>query len=228
MIKKIGVESTKFHPHADKQENKTSSPNFKGKGSAAVIAGLVTGMQYLERNPMLNVSVLDFGTAIGPRTVFDSFTNIFNGFETLCRESFGLIINCLAPGFVAIGAGKFLDKFLIKTGAKDMANCYASSDTIAKISELYSGSKGNMAEVYEKLLSEIHGLDGNDLVKLSDRIDTKMFGQKLAAANSEGFKNIVEELLVQTHVNENIKFGEKGQFLNIEYCFSLNRKSTIL
>jgi len=215
MIKKIGVEeSTKFHPKADIQKNRQVSPNFEGKKTAAVVAGMVTGMQYLERNPMLNVSVLDFGTAIGPRTVFDSFTNIFSGFETLCRESFGLIINCLAPGFVAIGAGKLLDKFSIKTGAKDMANCYASSDTIGKISKMYTESNGNISEVYGKLLSEIHGLDGNKLVKYADLVDTKEFGKKLAeATDSKAFNGVIEELLTKTHVNDNIKYGKDGQFL---------------
>ena len=171
MIRKIGVdESTKFHPKSDIQKNKQVSPNFEGKKWDAAVAGAVVCMQCLEKNPMLNVSVLDFGTAIGPRTIFDSFTNIFSGFETLCRESFGLIINCLAPGFVAIGAGKFLDKFVVKSGAKDMANCYASSDTISKISKMYSDANGNLSEVYGKLLSEIHGLDGNKTVKYADLV----------------------------------------------------------
>ncbi|MBQ4115403.1 hypothetical protein IJD34_08370, partial [bacterium] len=61
MIRKIGVEeSTKFHPKADIQKNRQVSPNFEGKKLDAAIAGAVVCMQCLEKNPMLNVSVLDF------------------------------------------------------------------------------------------------------------------------------------------------------------------------
>ena len=215
MIKKISCvdESTKFHPLADKNK-KIQSPNFGCKKGLGLGGAVVASMQYLERNPMMNVTVLDFGTAIGPRTAFDSLTNLFNGFETLCRESFGLMINCLAPGFVAIGAAKFLDKFLIKTGAKDMHNCLADTDTIDKVSKLYKESNGKMAFVYDKLLAEVEGLNGNNIVKYADKVDTKVFGEKLAkAANAEDFNKVIDELMLKTNVNETIRFGEKGQFL---------------
>ena len=214
MIKKISVdESTKYRLKADNNKN-PQSPAFGCKKTAGVTTALVAGMQYLERNPMMNVTVLDFGTAIGPRTVFDSFTNIFNGFETLCRESFGLIVNCLAPGFVAIGAGKFLNNHFIKTGAKDIHNCLADTDTIKKVSELYKDNNGKMSEVYGKLLSEIQGLNGNKIIKYADKIDTKAFGERLASAvNAEEFGKIIDELMVKTNVNEIIRFGDKGEYL---------------
>lgn len=216
MINKISVEeSTKYRALADKNKNKNiQSPSFGCKKGVGLGAAVVASMQYLERNPMMNVTVLDFGTAIGPRTVFDSLTNLFNGFETLCRESFGLIINCLAPGFVAIGAAKFLDKHFIKTGAQDMHNCLADTDTINKISGLYKETNGNMSEVYEKLLADIQGLNGNKIVKYADKVDVKEFGTKLAkAADNKEFATVIDELMVKTNVNELIRFGDKGGFL---------------
>ncbi len=215
MITNINInESTKKQTLIHKDRNNT--PNFGCKKGVGIMGAAVAGMQYLEQNPMMNVTLLDFGTAIGPRTVYDSMTNLFNGFETMCRESFGLIINCLAPGFVAIGAGKLLDKYLIKSGAKDMQNCFADTDTISKVSKLYKDADGDMKTVYKNLLSEIEGLNGNKIIKYSDALkdDVKGISERLAIANTtEEFNKVISEIMEKTNVNETIRYGEKGKFL---------------
>ena len=215
MINKINITESTNKQYLIKKDKTTSTPNFGSKRELGVAGAIVAGMQYLERNPMMNVSLLDFGTAIGPRTIYDSLTNLFNGFETMCRESFGLIINCLAPGFVAIGAAKLLDKYSIKSGAKDMHNCFADTDTISKVSKLYKDANGDTKIIYTNLLSEIEGLNSNNVIKYSEKLgNVKSYGEKLANATSlEDFNKVIDEIMVKTNVNETIRYGEKGAFL---------------
>ena len=49
---------------------------------------------------IINVSIIDLATAILPRTWVDAKTNGFAAAETFRRESSGLIVNCLIPGFI--------------------------------------------------------------------------------------------------------------------------------
>ncbi len=216
MINKVSIsESTKLHPKNENNKENGSSINFKGNKLVAATGAAVAAMQYLERNPMMHVATLDITTAIAPRTIFDSITNLFAGLETLCRESGGLIINCLVPGFIAIGAGKFLDKHFIKTGGK-MADCLADTETIKIVSSTYKEQNGNMAGVYRSLLSQIQGINGNNVVKYSDLGEKELenFGKKLAdAANEKEFNKVIDDIMVKTHVNENIRFGDKGAYL---------------
>ena len=226
MINKVSIsESTKFHPHTEDSKANGKEINFEGRKLAAITGAAIAGMQYLERNPMMHVSALDIGTAIAPRTIFDSITNLFAGFETLCRESGGLIINCLIPGFMAIGAGKFLDKHFIKTGGK-MADCLADTETIKIVSDTYKENKGDMPKVYESLLSKIQGIDGNNIFKYSDLPEGELakFGERLAgAADEKEFSKVIDDIMIKTHVNENIRFGDKGAYLKDTSVSSLLR-----
>ena len=45
-----------------------NSPSFNGK----FVDGLIKGVQHCEKNPMLNVAVIDLATAIIPRSIFES------------------------------------------------------------------------------------------------------------------------------------------------------------
>lgn len=214
MINKINVaESTKSQSLLNKNK-KNNNPSFGCKKGLTLMGAVVGSMQYLERNPMMNVTVLDVGTAIGPRSIFDSLTNVFNGVETLIRESGGLIINCLAPGFIAIGCGKLLDKYVVKTGA-NMADCMADTETINRVSKLYKDNNGNTRAIYNSILSDISGLEGDKIIKYSEKVSNLgEYAKKLAdAASVEDFNKVVDDLLLKTNVNEYIKLGEGKEFV---------------
>ena len=89
MINKVSVE-TKLRiinsKSARKNENIASqqNPNFKGLGGV-----LLTGMQACERMPMVNVAVIDMLSAILPRTIVESMTNWFAGFEARNTQNAG-------------------------------------------------------------------------------------------------------------------------------------------
>ena len=84
MITKIGVDNTSRinSNNIYKKEQGKQDPSFKGVGEIAL-----AGIQACERMPMVNVTVIDMLSAILPRTVVESQTNWFAGFEAFRRES---------------------------------------------------------------------------------------------------------------------------------------------
>ena len=152
-----------------------NSPNFKGGKN--MVWNLA---KKCEKEPMINVAVIDLVTAIGPRSIWESITNLFAGFEALRRESSGLIVNCLIPGFITLGIAKLFNRGIMGKGKANMANCWASSDTINTVTAHYKDAEstdafkeglkkfnGNKthARVYAvnyNLLNEASGIDGFD------------------------------------------------------------------
>ena len=104
MIDKVSLVSVKNNtPNRDNKSQK--NPAFKG-GVADLPIWLI---QQCEKQPMVNVSVLDLSTAIVPRTVIETKeSNGYAGFEAFRRESSGLIVNCLIPGFIVMGMARLL------------------------------------------------------------------------------------------------------------------------
>ena len=136
MISKLSTNvnsNSKYQINNTRNRNANSkSPSFNGVGDS-----LIKGVQFCEKNPMLNVAVIDLATAIIPRSIFESFTNIFAGFEAFRREASGLVVNCLIPGFLALGAAKLTNKFVMGDKA-DLSTCWAGKDGIDAISEHYT------------------------------------------------------------------------------------------
>ncbi len=155
-----------------------NKPNFEGREK---LGGAVIGLvQKCEKEPMINVAVIDLLTAILPRSIWESLTNLFAGFEAFRRESSGLIVNCLIPGFITLGVAKAFNNGIMGKGKSNLANCWASSDSINKVTNHYKDAEnteafkegmnifnGNKthARVYAvnyNLLNEASGIDGFD------------------------------------------------------------------
>ena len=137
MIKKIGVEDTINSSAATTTTDSMgyhANPNFKGGAWALVLQGL----QECEKNPMINVAVIDLLSAILPRTIIESMTNIFAGFEAFRRESSGLLINCMLPGFLVAGIAKLAQKGIMGKDTTDLSHCFANSDTINLVSNTWA------------------------------------------------------------------------------------------
>ena len=130
------------NPAKDQQNN----PSFQGFGGNFLNKcgdSVLKGIQKCEKNPMLNVAIIDLATAIIPRSIWESLTNIFAGFEAFRRESSGLIVNCLLPGFVALGAAKLMNKPIMGSKA-DMSGCWAGHDGINTIADYYTNAENTM------------------------------------------------------------------------------------
>src|SRR5574344_972213 len=147
------------------------NPNFTGALDVAMMP-----LQWFEQNPMLNVSLLDCTTAIGPRTYQESKTNIFAGFEAFRRESSGLIVNCLIPSFIVLGVSKILSKPIFGYNTK-LYKCWANEETVNTVSSYWKDAKG--AKGKEKLVNTI-----TDMIN-----DTKGIGDK--SGEEKSFKTLI-------------------------------------
>ena len=185
MIKDISVEKldkNKYTPTVIRDKNK-KNPTFTGLGSLAV-----TAMQCCEREPMLNVTVLDLLTAIGPRTIAETVTaskvtdengnpvldengkqkrrfNFLAGFEALRRESSGLFINCILPGVFVIGAAGLLNNPIMGSKSNLIKN-WSNKDTLNVIKDYYKGTGAdNYAEMLKNIFVDLKGADGKEIDK---------------------------------------------------------------
>ena len=102
---------------------KQGNPSFKGPVEAATAV-----LQFCNTNPMAGVSLIDMVTAIAPRTIVDAKTNGFAAAETFRRESSGLIVNCLIPGFIVLGVAKALEAFGF--GEKGLSKMWANQEAL--------------------------------------------------------------------------------------------------
>ena len=233
MISKIGVENRNLNssyytiPNNNKDSN---SPSFKGGGLWLATIGL---MQACERNPMLNVAVIDLLSAILPRTFVEMLTNWFAGFEAFRRESSGLIVNCLTPSLITMGAATVLNKFIMPKNT-NMAGCWADSSLIEKAQEIYTNSneKDKVSDTFRQMLKNIEGVDRRNTVKFSDYLseseietyvskfkelterDLSNLGWKEKRDAKKAIKAEIEkiskEISSKTHVYENITVTGKN------------------
>lgn len=187
-----------------RKNNKQASPNFQG----GLVDAAIKGLQHCEKNPMLNVAIIDLATAIIPRTIWESFTNVFAGFEAFRRESSGLIVNCLLPGFIALGAAKLANK-AVMGGKADLSSCWAGNDSINTVSKYYENAhetdaykegmnkyndakKARVYATHYNILSDASGVDGDVRRQYKDikGFDISSAAEKLTDATFEEPKKV--------------------------------------
>lgn len=143
---------------------------------------VLSGVQYLEQNPMMNVAVLDVSTAIAPRTVVEGQTNPYAGFEAFRRESSGLIINCMIPGVIVLGLAKALQG-PIMGGKSTMAGSWANEDTIKMVTKYHqeatAAGAGKTAreislDTVKRILKNMEGANGKTMVSFDKIEDAKL------------------------------------------------------
>lgn len=201
MINKIGVEDRNINsmrkstPVAQREIN---SPSFRGGAWSA----LLWGIQECEKNPMVNVAVVDMFSAILPRTFVESMTNWFAGFEAFRRESSGLIVNCLIPSVITWGAAVGLNKIIMPEGVK-MASCWADNSLLNRASSIYMSAptENKTLHTFKEILKNIEGYHGSR--------DKVVFGEVLSAEEIEMYAKELEELVNSNKSNKEIKEATK-------------------
>lgn len=217
MIQRIGSnldnKNNKYTP------NWTSKPSFTGVGEAALQL-----VQACERNPMLNVSVLDLSTAIIPRTVIETKqSNAFAGMEAFRRESSGLVVNCLLPSFIVMGVASLLQKPIMKGFNKaGLSNSWANEESLKLIEKYLGEAKGEGAQKTQNaitaFLNDVTGIDG------SAKKEFKSFGNDLAegiktvaeATDKKSFKKGYHMIAEKTHMTEHLELNGKVLSKNLE------------
>ena len=222
MISKIGVEDKNLNNTYTNCRN-TNNPSFKSGGGAFSL--VLQGIQACEKNPMINVAVIDMLSAILPRTFVESLTNWFAGFEAFRRESSGLIVNCLIPSFITLGIAKLVYKFLMPENT-NMSSCWADSSLIKQAAEYYetSNSPDKIKDSLKQLLGNTQGCDGKkhsvmfnniltdkELEHYSNKLTELTQSNKTNKELKKSIKEIAAEIVEKTHIAENIKVkGSKG------------------
>lgn len=246
MIEKISVSADKniYSPKNSIEKKANARPNFTGLGEVAMKA-----IQLCEKEPMVNVTVLDLSTAIIPRSIVETVVvpdredengkkkkelNFFAGFEALRRESSGLIVNCIIPSFIVMGAAKLLKKPVLKGefNKADFVHNWSNIDALKKIESFYGSTDKNAAidkrisQTFRNMLNNLEGLDGAK-VKAFDSLlgnDSKHFDSvverltKLVTAekfDKKEFKAVYEEIAGKTQITENIRFkNDNGKYFS--------------
>lgn len=247
MINKVELGSVKNNrtPKYVSQKNKGQT-SFTGLGSLAL-----KGIQKCEESPMINVAVLDLSTAILPRTFFETFIgskkkdengnetrerklNIMGGFEAFRREGSGLLINCMIPSFIVMGAAKLLNRPIMRAFNKsNLTRSWANGDTINCVSKYYQNAQGASKEdrvfsTLKSMFDDIEGVDG-DIGKGGLKKFKEIFANDEEYTNHlrKMAKNIVSEkpekgyttemykyLVRKSGIAENIKFSKDSGFFS--------------
>ena len=102
---------------------------------------------------MAGVSLIDMATAILPRTYVDAKTNGFAAAETFRRESSGLVVNCLIPGFIVLGAAKLLEAF--DKNSKGLSGMWANQDALETFQQHFHDIK-KLLKAFDALIEHGH------------------------------------------------------------------------
>lgn len=224
MINKIGVDSTSRlnSNNVRNKEQSKQNPNFKGVGAIAL-----AGIQACERMPMVNVTVIDMLSAILPRTVVESMTNWFAGFEAFRRESSGLVVNCLIPSIITLGIAKCLNPAMMPKNV-NMSKCWADSSLIDKASDYYKNAQSSdkIHESLKNILGNIEGFEGKDKIIFKKALtpeEIESYSKQLAdlsRSNKEDkairkeIKQITNKIVEKLHVADNIKIADNEKIVN--------------
>ena len=165
MINKVNLRSKEVYKKdrtgsSYRNSNNKTAPSFKGPVEAATAV-----LQFCNTNPMAGVSLIDMATAIVPRTVVDAKTNGFAAAETFRRESSGLVVNCLIPGFIVLGVAKILEAFGI--GGKGWSKMWANQEALETLRDHFKQSDGTAKGYISRLFEDAEVLNGKEWKKLN-------------------------------------------------------------
>lgn len=248
MIDKVSLVSVKNNtPNRDNKSQK--NPAFKG-GVADLPIWLI---QQCEKQPMVNVSVLDLSTAIVPRTVIETKeSNGYAGFEAFRREFSGLFVNCLIPGFIVMGMAKLLQRPIMGKGfgKSNLSNTWANEDAINKIHNFYAPHFNNKSldqrqklyNTFRDELASISGVDGKetknfaDIFKIKTDANGKFTGKIGDKELDKAVNELVDAVLADKHSSKKVKeayrtivdnthIAENIKFKNDKGFFSNNLES---
>lgn len=205
--------------------NRKSRKQISNKGAIdSAFNVLNSGFRFLDKNAMFQVSFLDIVSSIAPRTIVDLGTGMAAALETFRRESAGLIINCLIPGFIVKGVAGLLPKSDILKGTKPVSS-WANAETIDKLKNVYNNAQNSGAidttrEYVTQSLNSIKGLKNNTWTQYSNYINRPEYQEaitKLTEAISKSGKDrknalakAQDKLVGLTKAENVLKFNDKA------------------
>lgn len=210
------------------------NPAFQGLGDAAVKL-----IQQCERQPMVNVSVLDLSTAIVPRSIVETCAgskkkdengndirefNVYAGMEAFRRESSGLIVNCLIPSFIVMGAASILQKPIMKGfGKANIANLWANEESLKIVPNYLINASGKGSQKLENaikaFLNDLSGVDGEAHKAFKDckrvQIGAKQIAKSTMLKNPKKlFNKGYETIIKASRMSENLMLKDRKGYLS--------------
>lgn len=233
MIEKVSV------VNLNKRQNTPSTSTDKQTSFSGLGDGFIQAIQWCEKYPMLNVSVLDLSTAIIPRTAVETKeANAYAGFEAFRRESSGLIVNCLLPGFIVLGLSRILQGTIMGDfkNSKGIYGSWANSDSLDKIQKYYTEAKGEgrdkVKNMFTNMFNDLEGVDGDvskdglkDFSKLYSKhsedfdkhLNTLVDEIMKDKPNNKVVKKAIADIINTTHISENIRFKVDKEFFTTSF-----------
>ncbi len=215
MIEKVNLTSVNKNntPQGNSIAKNTANPSFKG----GLADGAIWLVQQCEKQPMVNVSVLDLSTAIVPRTIIETKeSNGYAGFEAFRRESSGLIVNCIIPSFIVMGIASLLQRPLMGSDFKkaNLINTWANEDAINKIEKYYNKASGadgkeKIYNTFRDQLGDLIGIDGKETKDFADilKIPRGSDGKFIGKIGNEKIHNAVTEFV---NLTQSDKYNSKA------------------
>ena len=221
-----------YNPFINKKEiDKDGKKAQSFKGASDVLLNATNKLFVaLDKNAIVQVAAVDIGTAIGPRTIYDLQTSLAAALETFRREVSGLIVNCIAPGYIVkYCVAEFLNK---PKELKDtnVVNSWVNSKSIDELKELYknahkSGTSDTTKTYVKSALKSIKGLNGTKWISYSEKANSSEFESAIddiskailnqGKEQSKLLKSAKEKLAELTKAESIIKFNGKP-FANLE------------
>lgn len=210
MIEKVNLASVnkKNTPQGNSIAKNTANPSFNG----GLADGAIWLVQQCEKQPMVNVSVLDLSTAIVPRTIIETKeSNGYAGFEAFRRESSGLIVNCIIPSFIVMGIASLIQRPLMGSEFKkaNLINTWANEDAVNKIEKYYNNASGadrkeKIYNTFRDQLGDLVGIDGKETKDFADilKIPRDTSGKFIGNIGNEKIHNAVNELVNLTQTDK--------------------------
>ena len=186
------------------RQTMNANPSFKGP-----VEILTAGLQACNTNPMVGVSVIDLATAILPRTYVDAKTNGFAAAETFRRESSGLIVNCLIPGFIVLGVAKAME--FLNGSNKGLSSMWANQDSLMEMFKHYVKSDKTADGFVDTLLSDAEVLHSTGAKEANSQAWKKLNVKELETEISE-YKRVIRENIKDKKV---IKAARNGLYNKI-------------
>lgn len=159
----------KYQNKNNQHRNNQSSLSFGGFGDV-----FASAMQNFDSKPMLKIGIIDMLSGILPKTIIDTKEkNVYAGMESCRRESSGLVINCLIPGFLAAGIAKLGKNFIMGKEFDKVPSqkIWANEETLnflhvnwKKVQDI-SNPEEKVKQYIKLSLENIQGADGSKNIK---------------------------------------------------------------
>jgi len=169
--------------YKDKEERK-GNLSFKGVLDDGFAHNKITNaIKFMEQDAK-SYFLLSLGTMGIPRCIVDFHRNFSAGLETALYEGYGMVVNYMLPGFVALGIAKSIQWVHNKRNPGNKLNLtlWTDNKTIDAFSDVWkgtSGSKERVKDYLSQIFTESTVVKGKENINLGKNINKKVLDDQI-------------------------------------------------